>query len=132
MVMAVVYDVTKQQKFLDAVSMGLDYLFGANPLNLSYITGHGENPSQSPHHRFWAFAADKNYPPAPPGALIGGPNQALEDSLAKKHIGHCVQQPATCYLDHINSWSTNEITINWNSGLAWITAFYNNYANQEI
>jgi endoglucanase len=26
-------------------------------------------------------------------------------------------------MDHIESWSTNEITVNWNAPLAWITAF---------
>jgi endoglucanase len=28
-----------------------------------------------------------------------------------------------CYIDDIQSWSTNELTINWNAPLAWIASF---------
>jgi len=28
-----------------------------------------------------------------------------------------------CYIDDIESWSTNELTINWNAPLAWVSAF---------
>ena len=28
-----------------------------------------------------------------------------------------------CYLDVISSWSTNEITVNWNSALSWVASF---------
>lgn len=31
--------------------------------------------------------------------------------------------PQFCYIDHIDAWSTNELTINWNSALAWVSAF---------
>ena len=28
-----------------------------------------------------------------------------------------------CYIDDIGSWSTNEITINWNASLSWVASF---------
>ena len=28
--------------------------------------------------------------------------------------------PQQCFLDHFESWSTNEITINWNAALTWM------------
>src|SRR5690606_5275957 len=31
--------------------------------------------------------------------------------------------PAMCYLDHIQSWASNEITINWNSALSQVASF---------
>ena len=31
--------------------------------------------------------------------------------------------PQFCYIDDIESWSTNELTINWNSALAWMASF---------
>jgi endoglucanase len=31
--------------------------------------------------------------------------------------------PQFCYIDDINSWSTNELTINWNWTLSWVVAF---------
>ena len=32
-------------------------------------------------------------------------------------------EPQFCYIDDIESWSTNELTINWNSPLAWVSSF---------
>ena len=31
--------------------------------------------------------------------------------------------PAKCYMDNIEAWSANECTINWNSPLAWLSAY---------
>jgi endoglucanase len=31
--------------------------------------------------------------------------------------------PQFCYIDDIESWSTNELTINWSSPLSWVAAF---------
>ena len=31
--------------------------------------------------------------------------------------------PQKCFVDNIEAWSANEITINWNSPLAWVAAF---------
>jgi endoglucanase len=31
--------------------------------------------------------------------------------------------PAKCYMDHVEAWSVNECTINWNAPLAWLSAF---------
>ena len=31
--------------------------------------------------------------------------------------------PQMCYVDSIEAWSVNEITVNWNSALSWIASF---------
>nr|WTA00512.1 glycoside hydrolase family 9 protein [Streptomyces sp. NBC_00857] len=31
--------------------------------------------------------------------------------------------PAACYIDDIGSYSTNEVAVNWNAPLAWLTQF---------
>ena len=31
--------------------------------------------------------------------------------------------PQFCYIDDIESWSTNELAINWNAALAWVASF---------
>ena len=28
-----------------------------------------------------------------------------------------------CYIDDVGSWSTNEITVNWNASLSWVSSF---------
>jgi endoglucanase len=31
--------------------------------------------------------------------------------------------PQKCFVDNIEAWSANEIAINWNTPLAWVSAF---------
>lgn len=125
------YDFTGQDSYAKAVGNAVDYLFGRNPLSFSYISGHGENSLTQPHHRFWAGALSNNYPWLPPGSMSGGPNAGLEDDLASAQLNGCQIRPATCFMDNINSWSTNEITINWNSAFAWVMAFYHDYGREN-
>jgi endoglucanase len=121
-VLGLAYDFTKQQKYLDGVATGMDYLLGRNPLGQSYVTGYGEKPLQNPHHRFWAHQANSKYPSAPPGILSGGPNSSIDDPYAKAAgLKGCA--PQKCFVDHIEAYSVNEITINWNAPLAWVTAW---------
>ncbi|WP_202869786.1 glycoside hydrolase family 9 protein [Kribbella caucasensis] len=46
---------------------------------------------------------------------------SAENPVAERNLQGCA--PATRYLDAIGSYSTNEVAVNWNSALAWITAF---------
>ena len=74
------------------------------------MTGYGTVSPEHPHHR---PSMAKNQ--AMKGMLVGGVNSGLEDSAAK---AYCANSPsAKCYVDHWESYSTNEITIYWNSPL---------------
>ncbi|WP_431687508.1 glycoside hydrolase family 9 protein [Hahella sp. NBU794] len=125
---ALAYDFTGEDKYAQATLKSVDYLFGRNALSLSYVTGHGAHAVKQPHHRFWAGVLNSSYPWAPPGALAGGPNPGLEDDVAKAALSGCESKPQTCFIDDIGSWSTNEITINWNGALVWTLAFVNDLA----
>lgn len=132
LVIAMAYDITKDNKYLNAVSSSLDYIFGRNPMENSYVTGYGENHTKYPHHRYWAFQLDSNYPIAPSGVLSGGPNSAMQDPYIQG-MGYKIGEvpPQKCYLDNIESYSTNECTINWNAPLTWIAAFMNEYVSEN-
>jgi endoglucanase len=122
LVLALAHDFSGKPKYLNAVVDGMDYLLGRNPLAKSYVTGYGEHALENPHHRFWAFQANAKYPKAPPGAVSGGPNSGLEDPYAQAAgLKGCA--PQKCFVDHIEAWSVNEITINWNAPLAWVAAY---------
>ncbi|GAB4197767.1 MAG: glycoside hydrolase family 9 protein [Roseiflexaceae bacterium] len=126
-VMALAYDLTGAAKYLGGVIQSMDYLLGRNAMDKSYITGYGAKPLQNPHHRFWANQISAAYPKPPAGAVSGGPNSGLEDPYAQSAgLPGCA--PQKCYVDHIESWSTNEITINWNAPLAWLTAFLDEHS----
>ena len=54
--------------------------------------------------------------------VSGGPNSSTEDPYAKAAgLKGCA--PQKCFVDHIEAWSVNEITINWNAPFAWALAF---------
>ncbi|WP_237487028.1 glycoside hydrolase family 9 protein [Vibrio hippocampi] len=118
------FDYTGQKAFLVSATNAMDYILGRNPLSYSYVTGYGEDAYQNPHHRFWAYQADNNSPKPPAGVLSGGPNSInFSDPIATNLRGKCTGQ--TCYVDDIGAWSLNEVTINWNSPLVWITTALN-------
>ncbi|GAB3221635.1 glycoside hydrolase family 9 protein [Glycomyces halotolerans] len=127
-VIAYAYDLTGDRAYLDAVSGAMDYILGRNAPGQSYVTGYGEKDSHNQHHRFWAHQADASFPNPPPGTLAGGPNSSLQDETAQEHLSGCAAQK--CYIDHIDSWSTNEVTINWNAPLAWVAAFLSDHAGE--
>jgi endoglucanase len=120
-IMASAYDITGRAKYLDGVLKGLDYILGRNALNQSYVTGYGEVSSHNQHSRWYARQLDPALPNPPRGTLAGGPNSLLQDPYAQSKLTGCVGQ--FCYIDDIQSWSTNELTINWNAPLAWIASF---------
>ncbi len=98
----------------------LHYLLGRNALDISYITGFGENAFKNPHNR--PTASDGIDLPMP-GWVSGGPFKTPCDEAAKERIP-AGTPPMKCYVDHVGSYSTNEITIYWNSPVAFMTAFF--------
>jgi endoglucanase len=100
---------------------GMDYLLGRNALNTSYVTGYGEVSSHHQHSRWYARQLDSSLPNPPRGTLAGGANSSIQDPYAQSKLTGCVGQ--FCYIDDIQSWSTNELAINWNSALAWVASF---------
>lgn len=101
--------------YKQAASKELDYLLGANTMGFSFVTGYGEFSPKSVHHRP-SIVAGK----AMPGMLAGGSDNALEDDYAKKMCKD--EAPSMCYVDNDASYSTNEVTVYWNSPLIYILA----------
>jgi endoglucanase len=123
-VVGTAYDLTERQRYADGVLRGMDYVFGRNALNLSYVTGYGTVSSRNQHSRMYAHQVDPRLPNPPTGTLAGGPNGTATttgDPVAAAKLTGCVQQ--FCYIDDIGSWSTNELTINWNAPLSWMGSF---------
>ncbi len=109
------YKITGDEKYLVAAREHVHYILGKNPCNVCFITGFGTNQVLEPHHR--PSAAVKQ---AMPGMLIGGPDSGLHDPDAIRDCtGHA---PAKCYTDKLLSYSTNEVTIYWNSALLMLMA----------
>jgi len=122
MLMALAAEFTGERRFRDGVIHTMDYLLGRNPLDRSFISGYGARPMENPHHRFWAHSLDPKFPSPPAGVLSGGPNNiAMADEVAGAMKGKCA--PQTCWVDDARAYSVNEVAINWNAPLVWVSAW---------
>jgi endoglucanase len=119
MVLGLAYDLTGTPKYRNGAFAAMDYLLGRNPVGYSYVSGWGDQPVRNVHHRHWANQLDPSLPTAPPGALSGGPNSSLQDPVAQRLLPGCA--PQRCWVDHIEAYSLNEVTVNWNSAFAWLS-----------
>ena len=116
----VAYDLTGRTDYYEAAKKQLDYVLGCNPNNICYVTGFGSNPVKYPHHRPSATLQT-----AMPGMLSGGPCEGLYDAAAKEKLGPLNLPPLRCFIDHVASYSTNEIAIYWNSTLVYVASKLN-------
>ncbi len=127
------YNSIGYNKYLNGALTAMDYILGRNPNVQSYVTGYGDNPLENPNHCFWAYQADNSFPHPPAGCMSGGPNSMLQDPWVKG-LGWEPGQIAAekCFVDNIESWSTNQISTNWNAPLAWMSAFLDEEGPTEL
>ena len=120
----------------------LEYLFGRNFLNQVYVSGiKGVSKPRLGGFHHWLKALNAN-PYHFPGALAGGPNQAPDgyDNSYPNHTPYPVwgyrgdpgnprdnSTPMEGRFTDNDSWSTNEVCVNWNAALV-----YNLYAARMI
>ena len=97
----------------------LNYLLGANPVGISYVTGIGEFRCNSPHLR---PAVCDNVDECIPGFVAGGPNRYPADPIAVRVIERDTP-PAKCYIDDAECYSLNEVTVYWNSPAVFVLAY---------
>ena len=102
--------------YTNAAQEHVNYLLGKNPLVTCFVSGYGTLRMENPHHRPSGFMKK-----AMPGMLSGGPNSGLEDDVALGMLADT--PPAKCYIDNTESYSTNEITIYWNSPFIYLLSF---------
>ncbi|MDZ7922622.1 MAG: glycoside hydrolase family 9 protein [Marinagarivorans sp.] len=106
--------------FVDAATAAADYIFGRNATGYSFVTGTGAKSPMNIHHR--PSVADGIADPVP-GFLVGGPH-AMQPETPKCNYPSSL--PAKSFSDTWCSYSTNEITINWNAPLIYILAALQN------
>jgi len=129
MILAHAYELSGESKYYDGVVNVMDYLLGRNPLSQSYIAGYGEQAMERPHHRFWANVRDSSYPKPPAGTISGGPNNtAMVDPIAEDLEGNCTG--LTCWTDHEDAYSLNEVSIIWNAALVWVSNWLDTQSTQ--
>jgi len=100
------YQLTKDRGYLNSAIFILDYVLGKNGTSYSFVTGFGSKTPMHPHDRI--SASDGVVEPVP-GWLVGGGSN---------------------YVDVQDSYSTNEVAINWNAPLVFLTGAVQ-YANRS-
>ena len=114
--------ITGDKNYLEGALQNADYILGRNATGYCYVTGFGQKSTMHPHHR--VSAADGIEAPMP-GLLAGGPNPGQQDNRDGS-LAYPSRQPDESYIDHENSYASNEIAINWNASLVamlgWIDA----------
>lgn len=103
---------------IDAARAHVNYICGRNALGRSYVTGFGEHAFRNPHNR--TSACDGIDDPMP-GWVSGGPFKNFMDADALKLLKKGTA-PQKCHADVVGSYSTNEITIYWNSSMIFLLA----------
>lgn len=105
---------TNDVKYKTAATGLVDYVLGRNPTGYSYLTGFGVKTPVDIHHR--PSHADNVAQPVP-GFLAGGAQSGQQDGCS-----YPSNLPARSYVDDWCSYSTNEVTINWNAPLVYVLA----------
>ena len=112
------YALSNDATYLTAAIATCDYLFGRNATGYCFVTGFGTQRVMNPHQRL--SAADGIAAPMP-GFLAGGPNIGQQDKEYTPPYPSSL--PDESYQDHVSSYASNEIAINWNAYLAVLTAW---------
>jgi endoglucanase len=111
------YQLTGNQDFLHSALADMNYLLGCNATGYCFVTGFGVQQAKRIHHR--PSQADGIEAPIP-GFLVGGPNLVtFADCPGDKTRDR--KYPAKSYADQSCSYSTNEIAINWNAPMAYLS-----------
>ena len=95
----------------------VNYIYGRNPVNVSFVTGSAWSSPKFPHHRICHSDGVKE---PIPGLLVGGINSDRQDMHRVPHYpdglaGHS-------YTDERCSFASNETAINWNAPLTAVLA----------
>lgn len=110
------FRLTGDRAYLEGAMSQIHYLLGRNSLGLCLVTGCGTDAVKYPHHRPSGFVGK-----AMPGMLSGGPCNWYADAIVKGMIPKGTA-PAKVFADMTGSYSTNEVTIYWNSALLMLLA----------
>ncbi len=110
---------TGEDRYKSVALMQWNYALGVNALDISFVTGFGENPVMHPHHR--PSGSDGIDEPVP-GLISGGPNKCFPYPQNRERFENVAA--AKSFLDETDSADTNEIAIYWNSPAIFVGAYF--------
>ena len=113
----VAYSWTHDDRYRNGAVELLDFIYGRNPVDVSFVTGSAWSSPEHPHHRI--CHSDGVLEPFP-GLLVGGINSDRQDMHRMPHYPSDL--PGFSYTDERCSFASNETAINWNAPLTAVLA----------
>lgn len=115
------YRLTGDKAYLETAAANMDWLLGRNPIGISFVTGFGTRAAGNLHHR---VSVTSGAAVQVPGMLAGGPNQSQQDrdDCLREGVQYPSTLPALSYVDEVCSYASNEMAINWNAPLVYLSA----------
>ncbi len=101
-----------EPKYRDAAMEQINFIYGMNPVDVSFVTGSSWNSPKHPHHRI--SHSDGIEEPVP-GLVVGGINVDRQDAHRDPH--YLGDAPGLSYADEQCSFASNEVAINWSAPL---------------
>ena len=99
-------------KYRIAAMEQIEFVYGKNPVDVSFVTGSAWSSPKFPHHRI--SHSDGVVEPVP-GLVLGGINVDREDTHRNPH--YFGNAPGLSYADEQCSFASNEVAINWSAPL---------------
>ena len=90
----------------------IEFVYGRNPVDVSFVTGSAWSSPKFPHHRI--SHSDGVVEPVP-GLVVGGINVDRQDTHRNPH--YLGDAPGMSYADEQCSFASNEVAINWSAPL---------------
>ena len=100
------------EKYLTAAMSQIGFIYGCNPVDVSFVTGSAWSSPKHPHHRI-SYSDGVEEPV--PGLVVGGINVDRQDAHRNPH--YLGDAPGMSYADEQCSFASNEVAINWSAPL---------------
>ncbi|MGN1103131.1 MAG: glycoside hydrolase family 9 protein, partial [Huintestinicola sp.] len=122
------YLISGEQEYLSGAIDQFGYIFGKNPMGISYVTGVGSECCRLPCH-IMSSTMENDLPL--PGMVVSGANVERSDEYSKWHIEKGTPE-AKCYADNNHSLSTNEPAVHFSAPLIFISAFFDKVGRSAL
>ena len=130
LVLAYAYQATGNKEYKDYATYAMDYIFGRNGLDFSYVTGYGSYHANSPYDYYWIGDLDNEFPTAPNGIMVAGANgiagspKGIGDEFVRS-IGLDIDKTPDqqLYGDSVKSWCCNTVVPEWQAAFAWMLSY---------
>lgn len=107
-----VYIWFNDSKYRAAALEQIKFVYGMNPVDVSFVTGSAWSSPKFPHHR---ISHSDNVAEPVPGLVVGGINEDRQDT--HRHPHYLGNARGMSYADEQCSFASNEVAINWSAPL---------------